>query len=127
MSEAKAEETATPKFSGWRVPYPHEVLSVMILIAAGLLASQSFISGSIGFKICTAISAVAGLAGIQVGVAFQPPRVKTILAKEDIRTAEALGDAPPAKAVAIVAASTGKPTPPPLLPLDPLEGQESDQ
>ncbi len=106
-------DDAVPKLgrfeqAGWRLPRPWELLYATIVIATGLLASGVLVTASIAWKACTAILAIAALIGVPVGVGHKGPREQMILAESDIATAEALGKPAPAKALAIVAASTGQ-------------------
>ncbi len=116
-----SEEQAVPKLSGlekagWRWPRPWEVLLVITLSAGGIVALSLFPVASVTWKICQLIGYVTGALGVLAGVAHKGPREQMILAESDIATAEALGKPAPAKALAIVAASTGTPVQPPAPP-----------
>lgn len=78
------------KESGWRLPAPHEVLGLVVLVATGMEMTDFYAPGSRGAKICALVIAVAGLLGIGSAAKRLPGRVTARLERLEEIEAKAL-------------------------------------
>lgn len=83
--------------NGWRLPYPHEILGVLMAFAAAAIAAHLFPDGSVWTRICAVVALMSGSGGVISAAMHLPPHVKDVLAAhdEDVKTALASSPNPP--------------------------------
>lgn len=62
--------------SEWRVPSPHEVLTVLVVVAAGMEQGEFFPPGSLGARLVSLAMLVFAMTGIASARNYLPGRVR---------------------------------------------------